>query len=377
MKLSRLPLLFLLGSAACANDRDNDDSVQPKDSGVEDTGMTDTGVELGFNTREVAAELSAAQCQFITRCAPEYYEAFGTTEAECITESTDSLVEVYEQDLAPLIQAGRLTYNAADKDACVQKLGTADCVLERSGLGLIEGTACDRYLIGTQAANEPCFSAAECGADLYCNRAQGLGTCGACAPAAPSGSTCDPFTPCETFAGCAQVGQGQFQCVPTNAQQGATCLTLETGFCQGSLECIGDQAGTCAPPGGSGAQCDNDPMTFALAECNLFAGFACDGATCSTANWSDLNGICNDTTFCREGYCNGGTCAPLPTTGMSCQAVGACGEDSFCDGTNCVPLKAQGAACNSAAECIGELVCLGAGVNRPGMCGALEWQLCQ
>ena len=129
--------------------------------------------------------------------------------------------------------------------------------------------------------------------------------------------------------------------------------------------------------GGSGAQCDNDPQTFALAECNVFAGFACDGATCATLNWSDLNGTCNDTTACRDGYCNAGTCAPLPTTGMSCAMTGACGEDAFCDGTNCRPLIIDGQQCNRSAECAGESLCLMAGVNRPGTCGTLEWQLCQ
>jgi hypothetical protein len=143
------------------------------------------------------------------------------------------------------------------------------------------------------------------------------------------------------------------------------------------LNCIGDQTGMCAPPGGAGAQCDNDPQTFTLAECTLEAGFACDGAMCTTANWSDLNGTCNDTTFCREGWCSAGSCAALPGAGQSCQMVGACNQDAFCDGTNCRPLVIDGQPCNSSAECGLESFCLMAGVNRPGTCGALEWQLCQ
>jgi hypothetical protein len=376
MKLSRLPFLFLFLSSACAKDRDNDGgSNLPKDSGVEDMGVADTGVDLGFEARAVATDIATAQCQFFSRCVPEYYDANAIDQATCVTDTTDALVESFE-DLAPLFQAGRVVYNESQKNGCVSALGSADCILD-----LPDGNPCDQIFTGTQQANDPCFFGAECGQNLYCNRAQGAGTCGACAQAPAKGADCDPFTPCVDGARCLDIGQAapDYVCIPIDAQQGGQCLTIETGLCQGRLSCVGDQTNgfTCQPPGGSGAQCDNDPNSFALAECNLSAGFGCDGAMCADASWSDLSGSCNDTTqLCREGYCSAGSCTGFPGAGQSCQQSGACGEDAFCDGTNCRPLIADGQACNFSYECAGLSACLGAGVNRPGTCGLLEWELC-
>src|SRR5688572_7712610 len=118
MKLSRLPLLLLLVSPACAKDRDDDDGITPQDSGVNDTGANDTGVNLGFDAREVAGDIATAQCQFLTRCVPEYYDANAFDEAACITETTDGLAEAFNE-YGPLIQAGRVMYSATAKDGCV------------------------------------------------------------------------------------------------------------------------------------------------------------------------------------------------------------------------------------------------------------------
>jgi hypothetical protein len=371
MKLSRLPLLLLL-AAACSDERGDDGTMIPKgDAGTGDTGTPDSGVNLGFEVQAVAGELAAAECGYLSRCVPEYYDATQTDQAACVAETTDAIVAAYES-LAPLIDAGRMRFDEAQKDACLQAIQNADCIE-----GLSAGSPCDRYLVGTQEMNEPCFLADECAPNLYCNRAQGLGTCGACAQTPMSGAACDAFTPCSEGTECLQVQQGMFRCIGTTALDGEQCGTVETGLCQGSLNCVGDQTAMCVPPGESGDQCDNDPQTFALPECSIETGYACDGAMCTTLNWSDLNGTCNATTFCREGYCNNGTCTALPAAGESCQQVGACGQDAFCDGTNCRPLIADGQACNFSAECSGELFCLGAGVNRPGSCGLLEWQLCQ
>src|SRR5688572_1830864 len=252
MKLSRLPLLVLL-LCSCAKDRGDDDGVlPPADSGVNDTGAADTGVNLGFNAREVAAEIAAAQCAYFTRCIPEYYDANAIDEAQCRTDTTDSIASAYE-DLAPVISAGRIMYNEIQKTACVSELASADCIT-----GLSDGNPCDLILAGTQQANQPCFFTAECGQNLYCNRAQGAGSCGACAQAPAKGANCDPFTPCVDNARCLDVGQAapMYVCIPIDAPEGGQCLTVQTGLCQGALSCVGDQTNgfMCQAPGGSGAQ---------------------------------------------------------------------------------------------------------------------------
>ncbi len=372
--MKRLPLLLpLLLATACS--KSSDDGAVLKDAGTTDTGVApDSGVDLGFDSQAVATSLASAQCAFFTRCVPEYYDANATDETACVSNAVENLMAAY-QDYAPLIQAGRVVYNADMKDACVQTLQTTDCVL-----GLADGSPCDRVFTGTQQANQPCFFANECAPNLYCARAQGLGTCGACAVSPGSGQACDAFTPCGENTGCVNVAQAPNQdlrCVPTNAQENDPCFTLETGLCQGDLSCTGDNTNgyLCKRPNGPGATCDN--QTFALPDCDVSRGYVCDGTMCTDLDWSDLNGTCGETTACREGSCAGTTCAPLPGAGESCMDTGACGDDAFCDGSNCLPLIAQGQACDYSYECTGTLLCLGAGVSRPGSCGPLDWQLCQ
>jgi hypothetical protein len=372
MKL--LPLLSLVLMTACSKGRETDDGVTLKDTGVTpDSGVADTGTNLGFNAQEVANDIAVAQCAYLTRCAPEFYDANNTDEPGCVAQTTEDLVANFE-DLAEPLAAGRMVYSATQKDACVSAFGSADCIL-----ALPDGNPCDLVISGAQAANEPCFFGAECMPNLYCNRAQGIGSCGACAAAPAKGATCDPFTPCVDNARCIDIGQSapMYTCIPIDAPLGSECLTIQTGFCQGLLSCVGDQTNgfTCQNPSGSGATCTT--TDFSQPDCNVNQGFICDGAMCADANWTDLNGTCNATTLCREGFCSGGSCMPLPGAGMSCMESRACGEDAFCDGSNCRPLVADGQTCNSSAECTGTLVCLGAGVNRPGSCGELTWMLCE
>lgn len=80
MKL--LPLLSLVLMTACSKGRESDDGVTLKDTGVTpDSGVApDSGTNLGFNAREVAGEIAVAQCAYLTRCAPEYYDANATDE---------------------------------------------------------------------------------------------------------------------------------------------------------------------------------------------------------------------------------------------------------------------------------------------------------
>jgi hypothetical protein len=375
MKLSRLPLVLLLASSACAKDRDSDDGITPTDSGVnnQDTGVADTGPNLGFDVREVANDIAVAQCAYLTRCAPEFYDANAIDEATCVTDTTDQLASNFE-DLGDIIAAGRMAYSASQKDACVAALGSADCIL-----ALPDGNPCDLVISGTQQVNDPCFAHVECQQNLYCNRAQGAGSCGACAASPAKGATCDPFTPCVDNSRCLDVGQSapMYVCIPIDAPLGSECLTIATGLCMGNLSCVGDQTNgySCENPSGSGATCTT--TDFSQPDCNINQGFICDGAMCADASWSDLNGTCNATTLCREGFCSTGSCMPLPGAGQSCMESRACGEDAFCDGTNCRPLIAEGQACNSSNECSGTLACIGAGVNRPGTCGTLEWMLCE
>lgn len=369
-----LPLVLAVAVSACSSDNRNSGTVTPKtkmDAGVTDTGVQDDGIDR----QAIAADLAQAQCAYLTRCIPEYYDSANTDENGCVQDLTQDFADSFG-DIDTLLAAERLTYDEAQKDLCVQAFQTADCTL-----GVPDDSPCDRMFVGTQQENQPCFFHAECGLGLYCNRAQGSGSCGTCATMPDRGDTCDPFTPCQANTRCLDVGQQgpMYMCIPIDAQEGSTCLTLQTGLCEGNLSCVGDDMTgyTCQPPSSAGAQCD--PQTFQYPECNLNEGYICDGGTCGNAAWADLNGSCGGATLCREGYCDqaSSTCSPLPGVGESCADLGACGADAFCDGMNCRPLIADGQACNFSRECTGDLICLGAGVGRPGTCGTLTWQKCE
>lgn len=380
MSRSRLPLplacALAIALSACSGDTrgpGGGGTKQKADAGME---MTDTGVQdEGIDEQAISAELAQAQCAYLTRCVPEYYDSANTDEPGCVQELTEAFAESFA-DIDTLMSADRMTYDEAQKDLCIQAYQTADCLL-----GIPDDSACNRVFVGTQQENAPCFFHGECGDGLYCNRAQGAGSCGTCATMPDRGETCDPFTPCQANTRCVDIGQQgpMYMCIPIDAQQGSACLTVQDGFCEGNLSCVGDQMTgfTCQPPSSAGAQCDNE--TLEHPECNLNEGYVCDGAMCGNAAWSDLSGTCGGTTLCREGYCDpaSSTCSPLPSVGQSCADIGACGADAFCDGQNCRPLVADGQTCNASGECTGDLICLGAGVGRPGTCGSLTWQKCE
>ena len=50
-------------------------------AGTGDTGTPDSGVNLGFEVQAVAGELAAAECGYLSRCVPEYYDVTQTDQA--------------------------------------------------------------------------------------------------------------------------------------------------------------------------------------------------------------------------------------------------------------------------------------------------------
>ncbi|MCC7386056.1 MAG: hypothetical protein IT384_29680 [Deltaproteobacteria bacterium] len=367
-------LLLVLG-AACSSEK-TPPGGSGKDAGTntgtDGGGNADGGTMTGaFNPSQLAARLAQAQCAFASRCQPFFLQYAGQTEAKCTTEGTADFTRNFTF-LAAAITAGRVRYSSQAADACTAAFGSADCIL-----GLAD--ECDGLFTGQQGMGQPCSTGAECGANLYCTAR--TGQCGTCAPTVTLGQPCDA-APCGDHLTCVQVDQmGNTACVPDNAQEGGTCLTVQTGFCRGALQCVGDMTSTCQRPAAQGATCD--AMQTTAPNCNVAVGQACLNATCGAASIAAIGAACDPTmgSYCNaDGYCpQGGMCAALPQAGSPCigNPPDICGTDAYCSNGNCAPQKPGGQACAASLECQGaEAFCIFADGATMGTCGPLTWRQC-
>jgi hypothetical protein len=357
-------------------------------------GMRDSGIVGNFDPNTLAGPLGQAQCAYFQRCEPARFAFQGWQMADCVNSVTMQLVENFTL-LKPGIDSNRISVNMNNLNACTSELGQVDCIL-----GPLDDSPCNQILEGTQAANAGCFFNQECVAGNFCNNATtGAFTCGKCAPVAAPGADCLATNgQCAVNTVCAitmQDAQGNptaAACVPDNAAENQQCLTIQTGFCRGHLECVTPmmgQAGTCKRPGTTlGAACD--PMMMANPGCNVFQNLSCGANNmCAMVSWQAVGAACDASTqFCNaQGFCPGmtGNCTALPGPGASCMVSQTCATDAYCDTqtTNCVATKPAGQSCVQQAECATPNQCIGphrAGMTvTPGMCGsaAAAFQLCQ
>jgi hypothetical protein len=336
----------------------------------------DGGVLMGdpFNAQQLASQLSAAACAYRTRCEPAIYAFTGENEAACISETTANILATWNA-YSQAVTAGRLAFNQAGFTSCVQAYNSSDCIT-----GLPSG-ACGDMFRGNRPAGVGCSLSVECAQGNFC-AVQALGQCGQCTPLAQIGQACDQ-APCVPGSDCFVVDQqGSTQCLSVTIAENQMCGTVQTGLCQGLLQCVGPGMGpfTCRRPAGAGQTCD--PNLEANPTCNIYQNQVCDpantmctmvsfvgvGQTCSAIQQCNSTGFCND-----PGMTGMGTCNALPGAGQTCQVIGQdeiCADGFACVNRVCTALAAQGQTCQTSNDCAGAYYC----VNS--VCGDLTHTLC-
>jgi hypothetical protein len=344
----------------------------PPDSGMNtppDSGMMnqpfDGGMLVGdpFDPNARAAEYAQTLCAFRTRCEPALYEFLGSDETACRNETTAQLLKFWPS-FQQAIAAGRAAFSQAGFAACRNAYDSADCIVG------VAPDACDDIFTSNRPAGAACGSQIECSPGNWC-ALQALGGCGTCTDRAGVGDDCSQ-TLCETTMDCFDV-QGAPTCAPINAQQNGTCGTIQTGLCQGRLQCVGTQAGTCVRPAGPGQACVTDGTA---ADCDIYFSQGCDPGnpmgTCGTVTFNGPGTMCGGLAGCNsQGGCDQMTmqCVAWPAAGLACPD-GACADGAYCDAQGtCQTIKNMGANCMSSVEC-GDNYC----VN--GACGPITYQVC-
>lgn len=256
-----------------------------------------------------------------------------------------------ESELAALkgaIAAGRINYEAAKADACLDSLepyyAPSNCTQSsRAGLETSISDACQSVLIGTVTAGGACLIDAECAddgiceqTDLTCNQQCCPGTCVARPAPVPVGGSCATLQPnqsCAFGSYCSPTATGGAAvCTAPSAVEGSACTTIFG--CASPLFCDLDPAigaGTCRRAATSGAPCSIAGYSY----------MACD----------DIRETCNRAI---------GTCVRRTAVGEPCEANRAdCVGYAICVGTTCVAHPKPGEACtlNAAPICRGIYRC--------------------
>jgi len=260
--------------------------------------------------------------------------------------------------IAAAIAAGRIRYDAAKAEACVDSFAGVTC----DDFGWNEGPneLCTEAVVGRQPAGASCTPDIdlEC-ADGWCDFVDGCfvqGVCRAyrhagqsctgedeeCAPdlscsgscftpttlgvggnCGVSGVRCGPGLFCET-------GEMSFTCAP---RRGAESSCAYDEQCQGGLQCLAE---VCAPWVATGSSCVAG--TYA---CRIGASCSAEGACVA---WPGLGGACGadlpEEDLCLEGWCMtgsaaaAGTCVAHLAPGAACGPAGPnpCGPGYACKG---------------------------------------------
>lgn len=311
----------------------------------------------------------------------------------CISQRTDRLSLVFNR-IAPAVQAGRITYQSAQANQCLNEFATYDCI---QGQG--DASPCNHITSGKEQAAAGCFYNDECADGLFCDQPMGDGTCGKCKARTQANQSClDTFACVDNYicnpvqTGTAANAMITATCIPDNLASNASCGPT-IGACKGELLCIG---GKCvAPATTQGAACDATGATGT--DCEFDANLLCAASKCAQIAWSATNQPCGNVggtpTGCTgDTYCKFaagatmGTCTPLPASGP-CAALDAqnciCASTAYLDpigGANCIPLGTAGASCYVTSECSDANLCEGAVISTsptPGKCTAPNFQACQ
>lgn len=307
--------------------------------------------------------------------------------------------------LAVALRDGAVTYDAQRGAACLAAFAADPCgpgpLPELPTVFDVLGR-CPGALMPGLDKGQRCVSNGECRPGLACVGASVVMSCqGVCTPI----TTPVVGTRCAHYEDCA-LGSGGLWCDPTSGAcapgvgMGATCGATSAGVtaCAPGLWCdvSASAAGTCRPPGGVGAPCDELGGCAAPLRCARTATNGPDAELGSCVPPGDAGAACEANGDCATGLvCAGATCGPPLGVGVRCNSDDYCsagltcatekcleprcpGDDcsapntwcllGVCRDGRCQPLGSTGAACIVGGDC-GSGACVGGACSPPAACG--------
>ncbi len=335
-----------------------------------------------------ATKAQSALCAYMTRCVPEMEYAF------CSGGLNVDLGYVSAE-----VKAGRLGFDTAKAQSCLNDIGSLACASGLNGLnaqisdcsavlvakvqtggacandsecvdGTCQGQTCPDHCVANAAVGADCSNAG-CTHGAYCDS-----TTNKCTAVQANGGSCNDNSDCQS--GYCAIGNGssQGQCAAPNAgNAGATCSS--DNDCASGLFCdMAGESGTCKADIAKGQPCgtQSDPAS-GVSGCGpqlVCLGFAVSGGssgqmtvtagTCSS--WVGNGGTCTATpagaeyamTGCELSLaCVNGKCAPAPTSGpCAADPASQCAMNYSCDTSGATPVCKSDNACQSASDCGGK-----------------------
>ncbi|MGC4118834.1 MAG: hypothetical protein QM765_30580 [Myxococcales bacterium] len=307
----------------------------------------------------VVALLSACSKSGDGKAAEDYckkkYDALGALDLRCgaaTAEYSKVLAErseaFYCANVRKLAQDGRLVFDSAKGDQCLERVASASCAPGTFGG---DASPCAQDLVGAVTLGGECYDGQECAPGWQCVFS---GHCpGACLKLGQSGEGCGD-------AGCAfglRCMEGV--CVDLGGE-GESCDSGNNAGCQFNLWC-GYASNKCRPIGVlSSGECEGPPDCAWGYLCVGYDRLA--GRTGSCVKGKALNEACGPGE-CLSWLCKGGVCVERPGLGEPCGALD--GDYAFCKVGYCSSEASQGAEtsgtcldytktgehCESHAEC--------------------------
>jgi hypothetical protein len=282
------------------------------------------------------------------------------------------------------VKAGRVRLDTTQAAACIAGWKAAGCD------GVVSADvlhACAAMYVGAVQKGGACVVDQACVLGDECDVVSPYNPFDAGAD--PCAATCQPLPAglCIEHSNCAQDELCFGTCKPVipPGAQGQPCGTLIG--CNAGLQCQGvlcwDESSveTCVAAPAAGSSCNPPPacgdagVSLAFGYCSreqfCIEGPGDAGATCAT--YVPLGGSCQTDSQCDDGYCSGGICTALPTSGP-CLDGEWCAQGAFCttppDGgpAVCVALLPKGAVCDGFEQCAAPNECVGQ-PDGSGLCG--------
>ena len=153
---------------------------------------------------------------------------------------------------------------------------------------------------------------------------------------------------------------------------GICTLGSSTGAFDGPRATLGQSCGSTCSGDANSSTCNGNGTS---ASCWINDGIYCNGNTCAAV--PSIGQPCGGGSYCEiAGHCESGRCVADTATG-ACSSNDACVSTSYCDFTAraCTPKKANGATCNQGGECTGgqceQDVCRNWTIATPALCAGL------
>ncbi|HUH04963.1 MAG TPA: hypothetical protein VML75_23360 [Kofleriaceae bacterium] len=330
-------LATLIAVASCGKVTVKGDS----DSGTIDAGPTDDAPPMidAPPTDPCAGDpqvgdfiscVTTAACELLDRCACFFVDAT-TCESARLTLYPGIEGPYLEAYLADAMDAGILSYDAAQAGRCLDALRTTGCSTLFDSNDLFE-TVCQPF-VGSVQANGVCFSDMECappGSRCEQPGCDGAACCaGSCVAPAPLGGDCTTDRLCPPGAHCVQ------------GAANAVCTTGEDdSVCNSDSECDADhhcQANLCRPDVATDGACDRDRQCGGNDRC--VGETAGASGTCRTVDsvGAACDGECLGCLYCdRPDPSQLGTCTARTELGDPCTTQSCVGViEASCQGDTC------------------------------------------